>query len=135
VYRKPPHHIYNQLVPDQPTRRDAGKTLLTGLAATTALTGATRRPLGFQLYTVRRLIPAQARETLQRVAEIGYREIETSRADNAVVLPLCKEFGLHAVSTHVDTPLVTGNWDAWKMSFPKGAPAGLTFEKTVDDAG
>ena len=125
---------YNHLVPNQPTRRDAGKTLLTGLAAGSALSGATQRPLGFQLYTVRRLIPAHARETLQRVAEIGYREIETSRADNAVVLPLCKEFGLHAVSTHVDTPLVTGNWDAWKMAFPQGVPAGLTLEKTVDDA-
>jgi len=134
VYRKPTQHIYNQLVTNPLTRRDAGKTLLTGLAAGPVLSAATQRPLGFQLYTVRRLIPAHARETLERVAQIGYREIETSRADNAVVLPLSKEFGLNAVSTHVDTPLVTGNWGAWKESFPKGAPAGLTFEKAVDDA-
>lgn len=121
-------------MPNPLTRRDAGKTLFTGLAAAPVLSAATQRPLGFQLYTVRRLIPAHARETLERVAQIGYREIETSRADNAVAVPLAKEFGLHAVSTHVDTPLVTGNWDAWKEAFPKGAPAGLSFEKAVDDA-
>ena len=126
--------LYNQLVHNPLTRRDAGKKLLTGLAAAPALPAATGRPLGFQLYTVRRLIPAHARETIERVAQIGYREIETSRADNAVVLPLSKEFGIHAVSTHVETPLVTGNWGAWKTAFPNGAPADLPWEKVVDDA-
>ena len=121
-------------MPNKLTRRDAGKSLLTGLAVTPALSAATRRPLGFQLYTVRRLIPDHARETLQRVAQIGYREIESSRADNAVVLPLCKEFGLRAVSAHIETPLVTGNWGAWKDSFPQGQPQGLTWQKAVDDA-
>jgi sugar phosphate isomerase/epimerase len=134
VYRKPPRHIYNQLVPDKLSRRDAGKSLLTGLAVTPALSAATRRPLGFQLYTVRKLVPDQARETLQRIAQIGYREIESIRAFNTVVLPLCKEFGLHAVSAHLDTPLVTGNWGAWKDAFPQGAPEGLTWQKAVDDA-
>ena len=121
-------------MPDKLTRRDVGKSLLTGLAATPALSAATRRPLGFQLYTVRRLIPAHAQETLQRIAEIGYREIESIRAFNTVVLPLCKEFGLHAVSAHLDTPLVTGNWGPWKNDFPQGPPEGLTWQKAVDDA-
>jgi len=107
---------------------------MTGLAGTPALSAATRRPLGFQLYTVRTLIPGHARETLQRSAQIGYREIESIREFDTVVLPLCKEFGLHAVSVHVDTPLVTGNWGAWKEAFPLGAPAGLTWQKAVDDA-
>jgi sugar phosphate isomerase/epimerase len=134
VYRKPPRHIYNQLVPDKLSRRDAGKSLLTGLAVTPALSAATRRPLGFQLYTVRKLVPDHARETLQRIAQIGYREIESIRANNAVVLPLCKEFGLHAVSAHLDTPLVTGNWSPWKEAYPQGQPEGLTWQKAVDDA-
>jgi len=121
-------------VPNKLTRRDAGKSLLTGLAVTPALSAATRRPLGFQLYTVRKLIPDHANETLQHIAQIGYREIESIRANNAVVLPLCKEFGLHAVSVHVDTPLVTGNWDAWKGAYPQGPPEGLTWQKAVDDA-
>ena len=49
-------------------------------------------------------------------------------------MPLCKEFGIQAVSCHYDTPLVTGNFDAWKSDFPQGRPAGFTWEKAVDDA-
>jgi sugar phosphate isomerase/epimerase len=121
-------------VPNLLTRRDAGKTLLTGLAGAPAFSAATKKPLGFQLYTVRQLIPDQARETLQRVAQIGYREIEGSRAFNAVVWPLCKEFGLQPVSAHYETPLITGNFDAWKDEFMAGRPTGLTWEKAVDEA-
>jgi hypothetical protein len=91
------------------SRRDAGKTLLTGLTAVPALSAATRHALGFQVYTVRNLIPDHARETLQRVAAIGYREAEVIQDSNSVVLPLCKEFGMQAVSGHFATPLVTGN--------------------------
>src|SRR5260221_1626646 len=116
------------------SRRDAGKSLLTGLAVAPALSAATRRPVGFQLYPVRKLIPNHAREALQRVAAIGYREAEVIQDSNSVVLPLCKEFGLQAVSGHFATPLVTGNFDAWKDAFPHGAPAGMTWQKAVDEA-
>jgi len=121
-------------VPNKINRRDAGKSLVAGLAVTPAVSAATRRPLGFQLYTVRKLIPDHAGETLQRIAQIGYREIESIRANNSVVLPLCKEFGLHAVSAHLDTPLVTGNWGPWKDAYPQGPPQGLTWQKAVDHA-
>jgi sugar phosphate isomerase/epimerase len=116
------------------TRRNAGKSLVAGLAVTPGLTAATRHSLGFQVYTIRKLIPDQARDALQRLAQIGYREIEAIRDSNHVVLPLCKEFGIQAVSSHYDTPLVTGNWDAWKGAFPQGKPADLTWDKAVDDA-
>ena len=54
------------------TRRNAGKSLLAGLAATPGLNAATRQPLGFQLYTIRRLIPDHARDALQRLAAAGF---------------------------------------------------------------
>jgi sugar phosphate isomerase/epimerase len=116
------------------TRRAAGKTILTGLAAGSALSAATKQPLGFQLYTIRNLVPDHAREALERVAKIGYREIETDGASNRLVLPLCKQFGLAAVSAHYATPLVTGNFAAWKDEYPQGRPAGFTWEKAVDEA-
>ena len=116
------------------TRRAAAKSLLTGLAAGSVLCAATKKPLGFQLYTIRKVLPSHAREALQRVAQIGYREVESIRSFNPVVLPLCKEFGIQAVSCHYDTPLVTGNFDAWKSDFPQGRPAGFTWEKAVEDA-
>jgi len=124
--------LYNHHVPDPLTRRDAGKSLLTALAAGAALPAATRQPLGFQLYTIRNILKEHAAEALERLSNIGYKTIESSRADNALVLPLCKEFGLQPVSCHFDTPLVTGNYDAWKFG---GPPAGYTWQKAVDDAG
>jgi sugar phosphate isomerase/epimerase len=118
-------------VPASLTRRNAGKTLLTGLAAGTALPATTQQALGFQLYTIRKVLPDHAREALERVAKIGYREVESIRSFNPVILPLCKEFGIHAVSCHFDTPLVTGNYDAWKVD---GPPPGYTWDKAVEDA-
>jgi sugar phosphate isomerase/epimerase len=126
--------VYNLVVFHSITRRAAGRTIVAGLAARSASLAATRRPLGFQLYTVRKLIPDHAREALQSAAQIGYREVEAIRSSNSVVLPLCREFGMKAVSVHVETPLVTGNFDAWKSEFPQGRPAGLSFEKVVDEA-
>jgi sugar phosphate isomerase/epimerase len=125
---------YSRRVLKPLTRRDAGKSLLTGLAIAPAISAATRRPLGFQLYTVRKLIPDHARETLQRLAAIGYREAEVLQDSNSVVLPLCKQLGIQAVSGHFATPLVTGNFDAWKGAFPQGQPAGLTWQKAADEA-
>ena len=116
------------------TRRDLGKSLVTGAAAAAALPGATKRPLGFQLYTVRNLIPAHARETLQSLAQIGYREAELLPDSNDVTLPLCKEFGINPVSGHFLTPLVTGNFEPWKSDFPQGLPAGMSWQKAVDGA-
>ena len=107
---------------------------MAGFALGSAASAATSHPLGFQLYTIRKILPQHARQALERLAQIGYREMESIRASNAVVLPLAKEFGIQAVSLHVDTPLVTGNWDAWKTDFPHGRPTGLTWEKAVDDA-
>jgi sugar phosphate isomerase/epimerase len=123
--------LYNRLVLNRLTRRTAGKSLLTGLAAGSALSGAAKRPLGFQLYTIRKLLPAHARVALQRLAQTGYQEIESIRAFNPVVLPLCKEFGIKAVSCHYDTPLVTGNFYAWKSD---GPPAGYNWDRAVEDA-
>jgi len=95
------------------------------------LSAATKQPLGFQVYTIRKILKEHAAEALERLANIGYKTVETGRADNALVLPLCKEFGLQPVSCHFDTPLVTGNYDAWK--FDK-LPAGYTWQKAVDEA-
>ena len=123
--------LYNRLVLNPLTRRDAGKSLLTALAAGSALSAATRQPLGFQLYTIRKILKKHAAEALERLAKIGYKTIETSRAGNSLVLPLCKEFGLQPVGCHFDTPLVTGNYDAWRF---EKLPSGYTWDKAVDEA-
>jgi sugar phosphate isomerase/epimerase len=99
---------------------------------TAALAGAavkTKKPLGFQLYTIRALLPEKARPALEALAAAGYREIETLRATHSTILPLCKEFGLKPVSAHFETGIVTGNEKAW---FPQGKPYG--WDRCIEEA-
>jgi sugar phosphate isomerase/epimerase len=114
------------------TRRQAAALPLAGLAWNAPLHAAakTKKPLGFQLYTLRNVIsPEKARASLKAVADIGYREIETLRVSHPLILPLAKEFGLKPISGHYETGLVTGNEKAW---FPQGRP--MTWEKSIEDA-
>jgi sugar phosphate isomerase/epimerase len=84
------------------------------------------RPLGVQLYTVRDVIKTQPEETLKAIAAIGYKEIELGRADLRLV-PIAKNVGLTAVSTHVEVSLITG----------KAGPGGVeeaSEKATIEDA-
>lgn len=76
------------------------------------------RPLGVQLYTVRTILPKDPRGTLSAIAGMGYTFVEPGRGQLAQLAPLLKELQLASPSIGLDTPLVTGNWNAWG-----GAPA------------
>ncbi len=107
------------------------------LASTAALPLAAAKftkPIGVQLYTVRNIYPKDARKTIETIAKIGFKEVETLRPMLETVLPLLKEFGLNPVSGHYETPFVTGNWEAWKGAFPQGKPADLDWSKLCDVA-
>lgn len=68
------------------------------------------RPLGAQLYTVRRSLAAEFDGTLEKVAAIGYREVEFAgyfdRAPRMVRASLDR-FGLTAPAAHVDLDAIT----------------------------
>ena len=91
-----------------------------------------KRPLGVQLYTVRDRLGAQADRTLEAIAGIGYKELELGRADLAQLVPLARKHGLRAVSTHLEAPLVTGDWTAWKDAVK--VPDGYTLERALGEA-
>jgi len=100
------------------TRRDVMR--LAALGGVSALVGrdvqaAAPQNLGVQLYTVRKQIDADAEGTLKAIADIGYKEVEVLRNTLAKVGPVARKLGLSPISIHVDTPLITGNWDAWKF--------------------
>ena len=100
------------------TRRDVMR--LAALGGVSALVGrgvqaAAPKNLGVQLYTVRTQIDADAAATLKAIADIGYKEVEVLRNTLAKVGPLARGLGLSPISIHVDPPLITGNWDAWKF--------------------
>ena len=104
------------------TRRDVMR--LAAMGGVGAMMGrdaqaAAPQTLGVQLYTVRKQIDADAEATLKAIADIGYKEVEVLRGTLAKVGPLARGLGLSPISVHVDTPLITGQWDAWK--FMRGA--------------
>src|SRR5579884_3247363 len=105
-------------------------------AAAFAAVGATgraaehfRKPLGAELYTVRKLLPNNADETLRRIAAIGYTEVESGRADMDRLRPLFEKYHLACPSVHFETGLVTGNLKLWPS-----IPDGYTWDYAVADA-
>ena len=118
------------------TRRDVMRlAALGGVGALVTRDAQAAAParLGVQLYTVRDRITANAEGTLKAIAEIGYKEVEVLRGTLAKVGPLARGLGLSPISVHVDTPLITGQWDAWK--FMRGAvPSTYGVAELIADA-
>ena len=113
----------------QPTA--AGTLQAAALAGTRAHAAAPPR-LGVQLYTVREQLKTRAQATLQAIAAIGYKELEVGRADLASLVPVAKSLGLTAVSTHIEAPLVTGNWEAWADAARATPAADRSLAKALD---
>jgi sugar phosphate isomerase/epimerase len=70
--------------------------------------------VGLQLYTVRDLMAQDMERTLERVAAIGYREVEFAgyfgRAPKEI-REMLDRFGLAAPAAHVDPKILAGDWD------------------------
>jgi len=105
------------------TRRE----LLAALCATGVAYGAKGKPLGVQLYTIRGLVQNKARESMQSLAQIGFKEVETLRAIHPVILPLCKEFGLKPVAAHFDLALITSQTPAFQKALDEAKGAGIQY--------
>lgn len=103
---------------DGMTRREllqlAATSGVTAMMAGRAAAAKAPATLGVQLYTVREQVMKDAATTLKSIAAIGYKEVEVLRATLATVAPLAKQLGLDPVSVHLETVLVTGNWDGYK---------------------
>jgi sugar phosphate isomerase/epimerase len=128
-----------------PSRRDffqwaaaAGGGLLAACSAPEsapeAKTGAApakfSKDLGAQLYTVRSVLPDHPKETLQAIAEIGYKEVEILQAQLDTLPPLLTEVGLKPVGMHLDSALLLDTDDpAASLSelLGKARAAGISF--------
>lgn len=70
------------------------------------------RPLGVQLYSIRRGLKESPDETLRAVAAIGYKEVEGfNRLDTLALAPRIKAAGLTLRSCRTETPLITADWE------------------------
>jgi len=103
--------------------------LLTAGAFTASLAGAKKKPgfdkpIGAQLYTVRKVLPNDPDATLKAISEIGYKEVETGLEDLDKLSPLFEKYGLKCPSVHLETALITGQGKK---------PEGVTLESALDD--
>lgn len=82
--------------------------------------------LGFQSYTVRESLERDPRDTLTRVAAIGYKEVELYDPAHAVQFaPIVKKLGLDMVSTHIPEFFADdAAWAKWNTSGRPVVPAG-----------
>jgi len=97
------------------SRRQWLASSLSLAAAPLAAAAAASRVIGVQLYTVRGTLMKDSDHVLKTIADIGYREIEgAGRADLIALAPKIKDLGMKIVSCHVETPLITGDWEKYR---------------------
>jgi sugar phosphate isomerase/epimerase len=96
-----------------------GAVLATALAAGPLAARGTQpgRKIGLQLYTVRELFASDPIGTLEKVAAIGYREVEYGGGgyegmDHAALRKAMDRLGLTAPSIHVGYDALAGKFDA-----------------------
>jgi sugar phosphate isomerase/epimerase len=117
------------------SRRDLLRLVPTAAAASwvaesTLLAQAPFPPaLGVQLYTLRKQLGPNADDTLRTLAEIGYREVETTADSLGVVAPLLKKHGLAAPSGHFNYADIAapGASDAFTRSLAQARELGLRY--------
>ena len=86
-----------------------------------------RRRIGVQLYTVRSLAQRDLPGTLQRIAEIGYRDVEFAGYHGrspAEIRELLTRYGLGAPSAHVP---IANLRDDWKKALDEAKAVGHEF--------
>jgi sugar phosphate isomerase/epimerase len=89
------------------------------LAAAPLLAAKPSRTIGVQLYTVRGTLMKDSDHILKTIAAIGYKEIEgAGRSDLIALIPKINDLGMKAISCHVETPLITGDWEKYKNLKP-----------------
>ncbi|PZQ50582.1 MAG: xylose isomerase [Novosphingobium pentaromativorans] len=101
----------------------AAQPLVAGLARAAQL-----RSIGLQLYTVRELFAADPVATLEKVAKIGYREVEFGGGgydtmDHALLRKTMDRLGLKAPSIHVGYDALLDKFDA-SVAMAKALGAG-----------
>lgn len=91
--------------------------------------------IGLQLYTLRDAFAANPAETLEKVAAIGYKEIELHDVGLiATFAEKIKALGMSITSSHFSPAFITGRWDVLE-AFGAPAPENKEFESIAAIAG
>jgi sugar phosphate isomerase/epimerase len=112
------------------------RQLLAGLSGTTAasvLAATPSRPLGAQLYTVRSILAKDPDRVLKEIATIGYTEVEGYNRPQTVTLAAkIKQYGLTLRSCHVETPLITNDWERYPDLKPVPLPDAIESVRNAE---
>jgi sugar phosphate isomerase/epimerase len=92
------------------------RTLLGYLSGAAIGSGVARsqRPLGINLYSVRENLAKQPAQTLEKLAQIGYKHLEVRPANLTQLGQAMKHNGLQPVHMMIEAPIITGKWDIWR---------------------
>jgi sugar phosphate isomerase/epimerase len=111
---------YNVAMPVSLSRR----MFLAASATSGIVRSAPLKSIGLQLYTLRNILPQAPDAVLEKVAAMGYKEVEAIRGDLQKVAPAAKRLGLAIPSCHFEAGVITGRWG-------NGKP--VTIEQVVDE--
>lgn len=104
------------MLPISRTSRRQWLASCASLAAAPLVFAKGGRTIGVQLYTVRTTINKDPDHVLKTIADIGYKEIEgQGRVGLIELAPKIKQLGMTPVSCHVETPLITNDWEKYKL--------------------
>ena len=115
------------------TRRE----LLAGIGGLASACGGSPQPsFGLNLYTVREALDSEPERVLRELAAIGCGYVEGRLAQVESHLPLLAELAMPWVSWMIDTPLVTGGWEAWDELMARGGRSlpRSTLDETIETA-
>lgn len=117
------------------------RSAIATLAGLGALGGSARgerltRPLGAQLYTVRRELAEEPERVLRQIAAIGYQEVEVQDSLYPKVEPILNDLGLQVRGFRLTPAVVTGGWSLWQEMMKRfGASSDTELrEQTVEEA-
>lgn len=99
------------------------RSFLGAAGAASLLPAAPLKAIGLQLYTLRNVLPKAPDATLEKVAALGYKEVEAIRDSLATVAPIARKLGLAIPSCHFEAGVITGRW---------GNAKPITIEQVVD---
>ena len=85
---------------------------------------------GLQLYTVREKFEKDSSGTLQKIAAIGYKEMELHDPSALSRTKEIKDLGMNVISTHFLSGYISGKWDSLKK-FGQPQPPG-TIDNIIE---
>lgn len=92
--------------------------------------------LGFQAWTVRAQLTRSPEETIHRIAQIGYREMELYDPGQAgALVPIATANGIRVMGSHLPSLFPTvAEWNAWLVAGEPEVPIGYDLDRILATA-